>query len=1283
MAVKVSQSRVSRHSIGDVDPTPLLHSPRPSLGSTAPSRTTTPLTLHEYRKQQHDTAVPANPPPGRRLRRKAAAPALNELEYAPLARRIPPQNYLPPSQRLQPSRSAVPLTSLYDTNESSPKASASTGLLDSPFRSQSAEPFGTAAWRNKPDTFSHRSNLVESKVGNWKPIKRLPKPLKPPLPTSPTLPVYKLPFEQHSSLTPSSPSSTDNLLSCGARTESSNVSLSLFPRPPHLIHAPLSPPDDNFDRPQQHERSFASTAPVTPPATPAVIHYRGTSFDLINPHDSLLLHDIETPSRGFDSTEYLPLSVSADRFHLDHNDMTARGRLFEDFSSAFNSIAKKENEVTDPDICSPPAARLPLGSGRDSLSPVDHHARSLASIHDFGKRSPESRFSLKQLAPLKQLTRTFTRKMEHGGAVEEQELYELRQPRISQNSVATSNTHGGFARSQHTSDITEASDQPLIGSAYTIRDPSLVAADDDSGPFEDSYSLPLTSMIPDEPSSQMGRANGDRLSTAMTDPDHRPYYDEVSIYPSSSVYDQDSEYGLSGLLSQRASRRISRLSEPLAIRNVNDGPSLYSPIGNATPRKDVQNFGSIASEVRTSEEKTDTISRLIAEYRQDLGMGNGNSPFDDPLPASKATADSPAARAQPASSSGIYDMQYLTNHPEVVDTTRGPGPPPLDSAPQLLSPQRHAAQTAFAQATNSDMMSASSYGDTRALLQTPRNITKDNMGDSQKMMTLNTLAASSSYSQGDDPSNSRTPEEALIQAEQIFEEAALEGRYNVTPSAWFKRGTDDLMLQEESAAPGDGKDEWETIEASSRRSHVSDGSSIADYSSSEGSRSVCQMSPKGSLPFPEEAYGLRKDSSLYRHPSPIATHDNPFSSSPPVLSDETNHIGTPRQSRSLLLPSSPPHFSNSPLARGSGLNRVEDYTTSGLRQFPWPTTSPYTLSEKETRELLISGPNDDILYDDVEGYSRTGDLSSSPFDGRGTGRASRGGEFANSFEKFTVLGSKVNLTGSPGGTGMHAVGSSIANTSSPGATWQTEPVRRSPRSGSEFYIESDCTSSFTPIHGAGQPRWTPEEHERSPSQETLFPSHHRMRTLLGRSGKRPSVSRSMHSAAGRNRSAVAGQTKLREMVLASDARTISTCRSDQFSNFHSRGGSERPSSSNTHTPLRGLPTHYSLSVLRNGPVASKESPHLLCPERACNPADEVTRWNLSWGIFALFCLFPPAIILYRWLGDLVITELTKGRFGSCAPRPKQVATYAGIIVNVGIVIAIIVPITYMHLNGSL
>jgi hypothetical protein len=140
------------------------------------------------------------------------------------------------------------------------------------------------------------STSTSSKVRNLKPRKKLPKPLPRPLPANSTsgtpVPVF------HN--TPIS--STDT------HSTPSSFSLSRFPHPPYPHRpAPLqinSHKEGNV--PPRLKTSFTAVAPVTPPATPAVIHYRGASFDLVNPHDSLLLHDIETPSRDLDSTDYSP-----------------------------------------------------------------------------------------------------------------------------------------------------------------------------------------------------------------------------------------------------------------------------------------------------------------------------------------------------------------------------------------------------------------------------------------------------------------------------------------------------------------------------------------------------------------------------------------------------------------------------------------------------------------------------------------------------------------------------------------------------------------------------------------------------------------------------------------------------------------------------------------------------------------------------------------------------------------------------------------------------------------
>jgi hypothetical protein len=287
-----------------------IHSPHHSVNSSVSSRTPLhALSLHEYHKLQNTPTSQSATPPGKTLRRKAAASALNELERVPSVRRTPVSALRLSSRSLHSSKSAHQLTA-YQPLPPSPPHFEQTGPIDNSFRSQSAGPYtsGVSLLKEVTSLRAPSALSVSSKVGNWKPIKKLPKPSAgwppkhiPPPPLNPEKSIS--PFQT----TPTS--SSDNVASSGAQTTPSTFSLSRFPHPPHLVNPSLSPPIYENATPSLNN-SFATTAPATPPATPAVIHYRGTSFDLVNPHDSLLFHDIVTPSRELDSSEYLPLQSS-------------------------------------------------------------------------------------------------------------------------------------------------------------------------------------------------------------------------------------------------------------------------------------------------------------------------------------------------------------------------------------------------------------------------------------------------------------------------------------------------------------------------------------------------------------------------------------------------------------------------------------------------------------------------------------------------------------------------------------------------------------------------------------------------------------------------------------------------------------------------------------------------------------------------------------------------------------------------------------------------------------
>ena len=284
-----------------------VHSPHHSVTSSVSSRNRTPihtLTIHEYRKQQHTPSSHSlrGQPSGKTLRRKPAASALNEVERAQTTRptRSGSGSLLRP---LHFSQSAHQLKSTHPTLQQQT-------LLELSFRSQSAEP------RVQAGSISSISTANSStKVRYFNSRKRLPRPLAATGPALSASPLANVNSTQ-SWRSPALSLSTERSHSSNAQTTPtpSTFSLSRFPQPPHRIDPFFSPPPDERDSTRLNNVSFATAAPATPPATPAIIHYRGASFDLVNPHDSLLLHDIVTPSRDFDSSDYLPLRTSEELF---------------------------------------------------------------------------------------------------------------------------------------------------------------------------------------------------------------------------------------------------------------------------------------------------------------------------------------------------------------------------------------------------------------------------------------------------------------------------------------------------------------------------------------------------------------------------------------------------------------------------------------------------------------------------------------------------------------------------------------------------------------------------------------------------------------------------------------------------------------------------------------------------------------------------------------------------------------------------------------------------------
>ncbi|KAJ4357597.1 uncharacterized protein N0V89_002173 [Didymosphaeria variabile] len=1379
------------HAVNPADP---VHSPHHSFHSSSSSRLSVrDLTLHEYRKQQNSPAPQATPP-GRTLRRKAAASGLKEVERVPLVSKTPLSAFRVPPRPLHISQSTHSLFAYQQLPPSPPHQDDLSA--DELVRSQSAEP--------------SRRSTTAAKVREFKPIKRLPKPLssgRGPLPISPA-PLASMTSNQPrlSPLqTTSYPSFETSIPNDDSQPTPSSVSLSKFPRPPNFADPSLSPPIDETEPPRVNTISFASTAPATPPATPAVIHYRGASFDLVNPHSSLVLDNIVTPSREIDSSEYLPLRSSEDPLvfsevvtspplpaNADSTRWLRNARFTATFPLPMHLLSPDEatNIPPSPNLDLPlpptPVAHSPGPSAFDSpvLSP---ETRATASPCTDRRPASDSRFSLKQLT--RSLTQRFSKVPEKA---HEEELQEFSESRVS---LASASFEGDFPRPLERSyrAVTPRSgtlpDEPItpispLDQVFHIMDqrssPASVAQHRNFA--QRAFSAPLSSMVPDDSSAEIGRAGDQRRDALESDFAARPYYDDLaSIYPSSSIYTSESRRQSNVPRSLSRNRKsnpyhgsMSEGADALAREYKSDALLQY-PSSQRTSRRVSRPLEQemFQRSLLQGGEKTDTISKFIDQYEgnyssnasQSLLISTPEANGHQPAPSELYKEITEAERAETTGlTSGLGQFQFEfaqpefssgnENPPSSVEVDRAgpvtlaphPGVPPPIPAPLAPAFQYDEDFDSLGRSGPSEISSKSpSYGDTRQLLQfssQPAISPKDSMQAGPLV--------SSEYSQ---PGASSTPSEALEQAEDIFANAGSQPRNGGIPAIWSKRisshnllrsKSDDVLDEvqdwEELESYGltgyedEGPADWETVGNGSPRRGVrfSVGESLADYSSSGGSHSSRDsMGFSGSFPVYEEP-PLEPGTFQYRHPAPLRNHSNPFASSPPLLPVGVSMPGATLGGIETYLHSSPPTSSTVPAFYGRS---PDTYGSSTPRHeflpfTPWAT--PYEMSEKETQELLASGPNDEILYevdeddagqdDSFESHER----SSSPMqpmritiptgtttDGASSNLNTR--ERENSFDKLTMIGPKGNLTGTPQGTGMHDAGSSVADNSSPGAILDSSPLA-SPTSNQDGYqifrsaatrntnmhseVEFGIDSSTSSVDCEGNGCYEalerrgsvnrivpcvhtpPDMHKRAPSQATLFPQESPFpdppRRASRMSWGSPITPRDPRRRG--SRAAVPGQTKLRQMVLASSAQTLSSSdRSINDPRFFGVEHSARPSTSNTDTPLRHCASRPTLRTV----FANEHSPHLLCPERALDPEEEEARRKLSWIIFAMFCVLPPTLILYRWMGDTVIINMTKGRFSHVSSKPKRIALGAGIAVNASIVAAILLPILIAHAAGSL
>ncbi|KAJ4347462.1 hypothetical protein N0V95_005424, partial [Ascochyta clinopodiicola] len=851
--------------------------------------------------------------------------------------------------------------------------------------------------------------------------------------------------------------------------------------------------------------------------------------------------------REFESSELLPLHTAQESL-LSISEMAPKRPLYGDLSAAHAGIVRRAEDfhgssVFDLPLPPTPAAISPGSSTYTSplYSPESHFAPSPLAV----KKAPdESRFSFRQL------TRTLTKKISKAPEkAAEEELQQFRERSASGLSInldeeplrPPEQTYIPADRASYFPISPISPTSPT--SPASLHDLGSISGDEDDGiefarrASSQNYELQgLTSMVPSDLSTQVGRANDSGISAFAMDQVSRPYYDDLaSIYASSSVYTGDerrkSVYRQS-LAGNRQSNPFLRYSGMGAAGHA-DEYSYSNLTGSGRPISKPLTQSLYHRSAIPGDGKTDTISKFIDQYdpgntttnslsTQSVEVADTSSLIAPYMDANKEGSRKDFSQTA-APVSGLSQFEFTLNHEDDVRgvdrmdgqvqgkltkerlLNRKPGLPP--SAPAPLAPAFQYDQLPHKAACPelSDMFSGgsyASYGDTRNLLQLPRSeiggqiISKQDLRPSSSYSQLDTqvLEPSSSYSQAEEEyASPQTPQEALDQAELIFENAVteLEPDLKDIPAMWGRRSSVNLLrskrLTDGSIGTTDEeKADWETVAGGSQQGRLSL-DSIADYSSSEGSRDSRDMSADDSFP-PWMQQDHARGPSNYIHPSPLRTHAHPFSSSPPQLSVQSGSHTAPDMSTPVQ-PSSPPVSLTVPIFRFSTPRRAVDEPYAFT---PW--ADPYALSDKEMQELLASGPNDDILFESEGSQDprrmsyRFKSLGGLP----GTSSAysiddDAGLERENTFDKLTVVGPKGNLTGTPRGTGTQDAGSSVADNSSPGAQPSSNVDHGSPRSDYDGFYASPfpASGSVTRIHQSRIA--TKSQHERSPSQVTLFP----------------------------------------------------------------------------------------------------------------------------------------------------------------------------------------------------
>ena len=312
--------------------------------------------------------------------------------------------------------------------------------------------------------------------------------------------------------------------------------------------------------------------------------------------------------------------------------------------------------------------------------------------------------------------------------------------------------------------------------------------------------------------------------------------------------------------------------------------------------------------------------------------------------------------------------------------------------------------------------------------------------------------------------------------------------------------------------------------------------------------------------------------------------------------------------------------------------------------------------------------DDSVEYNDPQGSFHsvylTEDLTES-FEFVGTKADVR--PLSGSFAKVTKLGINGNLTGTPEGTGMRLVGSSLADGSSPGVPWSSSSPGRCAIAGTEVNRIESLSQRYTPISSPPRAYLSPRDRVRSTKQSpgVLYEQIRQHREILAAEGLLP---RSYTPPVPRP---VSGPMRPNSLFGVRGALVQDTpCAGRLVAPYAT------PFAVNVTTPLpspsdleKAMGFDYHLHRLpRDGSEAS-----------SMRLRRKIT---LSRAILLLCILFPPLLLLYGYgMLDVVMATITNGKLTRLSTREKRVALYLGWILAFGAVIGIVVGMIIIGSSG--